>query len=106
MACSIGGWRAYYVEYLVPSMACPWELKTLIWGLETTHGPLALIAAHQGTLEHIELHYDACRAIAGGGTPLRGLAIPNLRSIRLPLHIQPTNLGLRARIGKPWIVRH
>ncbi|KAF4594379.1 hypothetical protein EYR40_009183 [Pleurotus pulmonarius] len=95
MALSDWRWEGL-LEYLGPSVHCPWQLKTLIWGAETTHGPSALIAAHQGTLEHIELHYDACRAIAGSGTPLRGLALPNLRSIRLPLHIHPVNLGLRA----------
>ncbi|KAF4570205.1 hypothetical protein EYR36_010012 [Pleurotus pulmonarius] len=96
MALSDWRWEGL-LEYLSPSVHCPWQLKTLIWGAETTHGPSALIVAHQGTLEHIELHYDACRAIAGSGTPLRGLALPNLRSIRLPLHIHPVNLGLRAR---------
>ncbi|KAF9488353.1 hypothetical protein BDN71DRAFT_1457495 [Pleurotus eryngii] len=73
----------------------PWKLTTLVWCDDRS--PLGLIAAHQGTLEHMKLHHIACQDMVKRGHSFKGLPFPNLRSMRLPYRprVEPGALGMR-----------
>ncbi|KAG9223574.1 hypothetical protein CCMSSC00406_0009690 [Pleurotus cornucopiae] len=84
-----------FVDFLGPCTPCPWKLRTLIW--LGRGSPIPLIAAHQGTLEHLQLSYEDRYTLEDLRAQLQELKMPNLRSLRLPHPtVKPKALGMRA----------